>query len=232
MFWVFVPPEQVRADTVEIGGDKAHHLARVLRVRPGERGVAVCAGREYHLEVEAVRRDLVSARILKVRPVASEPSIPLTLLQAVLPNPDFDAVVEGTTAAGVSRIVPVNAARSVARPAAGRLGRWRTIAESAAEQSRRGRIPEVEAPSSLVDALANLGESRLIALQPDALTRLRAAVVRGGPHALAVGPEGGWTDAELAALQAAGAVAVTLGPRILRARLAPVIAAAILIDQA
>ena len=232
MFWVFVPSGQVGSDEVVITGAKAHHLARVLRVRTGESGVAVSDGREYRVEVVSVRPVEVRGRIREVRESAGEPPARLTLIQALLPNPDFDAVIEGATAAGVSRILPVLAARSVARPAPARIERWRAIAESAAEQSRRGRVPEVALPASLAETVLEAGAVRLLVLHPEAATRLRPLGPDEVSVALAVGPEGGWTPAEIGILVEAGGTPVTLGPRILRARLAPVIAAAILIHQA
>ena len=231
MFWVFVPREQVGPETVEFTGAKAHHLARVLRVRPGERGVAVADGREYHLEVAAVQPDHVRGRILEVH-ASGEAGVAVTLIQALLPNPDFDAVVEGATAVGVSRILPVQAERSVAKPSASREARWRAIAESAAEQSRRDQMPEIAKPARLSDAIRAVGSARILALHPGAPTRLRTAAAGERLIALAAGPEGGWTPDEVRSLVEAGASTVTLGPRILRARLAPVIATAILIDQA
>ena len=232
MFWLFVPAANVGQEAVVFTGPKAHHLARVLRVRRGEAGVAVSDGREYQIEVSSVQPQRVEGRIRQVRANATEPAVSVALLQAILPNPDFDAVIEGATAIGVSRILPVAAARSVAHPAAARIERWRAIAESAAEQSRRGRVPEVALPASLADAVRTAGGVRLLALHPEAAARLRPVGPDEVSVALAVGPEGGWTPAEIGILVEAGGTPVTLGPRILRARLAPVIAAAILIHQA
>jgi 16S rRNA (uracil1498-N3)-methyltransferase len=232
MFWVFVPREQIGPDGVVFTGAKAHHLARVLRVRPGESGVAVSDGREYHLEIASVRPEHVQGRIIEAKDNTSESPVRVTLLQALLPNPDFDAVIEGATATGVSRILPVTAARSVAHPAPARIERWRAIAESAAEQSRRGRVPEVAKPASLADAIQSVGVSTLLALHPEATARLQPAARDESTVALAVGPEGGWTPGEIDYLVEAGATPVTLGPRILRARLAAAIATAILIHQA
>src|SRR6266550_2953617 len=119
-----------------------HHLARVLRVRPGERGVAVSHGTEYEIEVAEVGGGRVVGRIVGERPIQGEAGVGIPLLQAVLPNPDFDAVIEAGTAVGIERFIAVQAERSVARPAPQRLARWQAIAASAAEQSHRGAVPE------------------------------------------------------------------------------------------
>jgi 16S rRNA (uracil1498-N3)-methyltransferase len=231
MFWTFVEATDMADARVVIGGPRGHHLARVLRVRPGERGVAVSQGREYEIEVVEVGGSQVVGRVVGDRPVQGEPPVSVTLLQAVLPNPDFDAVIEAGTAVGIGRFIAVQAERSVAKPAAQRLTRWRAIATSAAEQSHRGRVPEVIAPVSLPAALALAGDATLLVLDPSGSIPMPEAVDGPSAYTIAVGPEGGWTDSELARMREHGGVTVGLGPRILRARLAPVVAAAILVQQ-
>jgi 16S rRNA (uracil1498-N3)-methyltransferase len=152
-------------------------------------------------------------------------------LQALLPNPDFDAVLEGGTAVGIQRFVAVQASRSVGRPPAGRLSRWEAIVESAAEQSHRGGIPAVSGPVTLSSALGEASDGRLLALDPTASLPLVQAIDASAAYTIAVGPEGGWTDDERSILRARGAISVNLGPRILRARLAPIVAAAILVQR-
>jgi 16S rRNA (uracil1498-N3)-methyltransferase len=232
MFWTFVDAVQIANGQVTIEGKKGHHLARVLRVRPGERGVAVSNRRAYEVEIIDARGDRVIARVLADQPPSGEPDRAVTLLQAVLPGSDFDSVIEGGTQAGISRFVAVQAHRSLSRPPAGRVTRWRAIAESAAEQSHRGTIPLVDGPLSLSAGVDSVAGSRLLMLEPSAGIPLVRAIDGSRDYTIAVGPEGGWTDAELAFLSERGGVAVNLGPRILRARLAPIIAAAILVQHA
>src|SRR2546428_4226323 len=146
MFWTFLEVTRARGGSVQIDGKKGHHLARVLRVRPGEHGIAVYAGREYEVEGAAVDGVRIDARVLADGPARGEPTTTIKLLQAVLPNPDFDAVLEGGTAVGIPQFVAVQAARSIGPPPAGRLSRWGAIVESAAEQSHPGGIPTVTRP--------------------------------------------------------------------------------------
>jgi len=231
MFWTFVEATPAVGGSVQIDGKKGHHLARVLRVRPGEHGIAVYAGREYEVEVAAVDGARIDARVLADRPARGEPTTAVRLLQAVLPNPDFDAVLEAGTAVGIRHFVAVQAARSIGRPPGGRLSRWEAILESAAEQSHRGVIPTVTGPVTLSSALAHASDSRLLALDPSASLPLAQAIDGSAAYTIAVGPEGGWTEEELAGLRGRGAVAVNLGPRVLRARLAPIVATAILVQR-
>jgi 16S rRNA (uracil1498-N3)-methyltransferase len=129
----------------------------------------------------------------------------------------------------MGRLIAIEAARSVRRSGPDRRGRWLAIAESAAAQSHRGRIPQILGPMALTEALGMLRGSLLV-LDPAAETPLMACQPRA-EASLAVGPEGGWTQAELATFSASGGKPVNLGPRILRARLAPVIATAILVAR-
>ena len=227
MFWIFVAPEQLAGGELSLDGARGRHLARVLRVKPGERGVAVSHGLAHHVTVTAVDGDRVSGRLDEVVPARGEPSRPITLLQALLPHADFDAVLEAGTQVGITGFIPVRAARCVGRGGAERLARWRAVLESAAEQSHRGAIPAVAAPVDLEAALATVAGARILVLDPTAAQPL-GHPAPAGAVAIAVGPEGGWTPAELDLMRQAGGVSFTLGPRILRARLAGVAAAAIL----
>jgi 16S rRNA (uracil1498-N3)-methyltransferase len=231
MFWTFVDAGQIADGQLTIEGKKGHHLARVLRVRTGERGTAVGKQGAYEVEVMEVTGERVTARLLSEAPTPVEPATSVTLLQAGLPNPDFDAVIEGGTQIGISRFVAVQADRSVSHPPAARVTRWRAIAESAAEQSHRGIVPVVDGPMTLSAAIDSVEGTRLLVLEPSAVLPLVGARDGSRRYAIATGPEGGWTGAELALLNARGGVAVNLGPRIMRARLAPIIAAAILVQQ-
>ena len=231
MVWVFVRLDQVAAGRRVIEGEKARHLARVLRIRQGERGVAVSDGREHVFEVVQVERDRIQGVILETHPIRTEPPVGLTLLQALLPHPDFDAVLEATTAVGATRFIPVLAERSVARLRRDRRERWEAVVESAAAQSHRGHIPQVLPAMSLNDAVRSLAGSPLLVPHPAATDRLNISGEGSSAYALAIGPEGGWTNKEIDILREAGGQLISLGPRILRARLAGVVAAAILIHH-
>jgi len=144
MFWTFVDASQISNGMVRIDGKPGHHLARVLRVRPGEHGVAVHSGREYELEVREVRGERVIGRVLEERPVRGEAASQVSLLQAVLPNPDFDAVIEASTAVGIRELIAVQATRSIGRPQASRRARWqatRNPPRSRAIAARSRRLP-------------------------------------------------------------------------------------------
>jgi 16S rRNA (uracil1498-N3)-methyltransferase len=231
MFWMFAQPSQLAGERVTFDVKQSHHLGRVLRVRAGERGVVVAAGREHDVEVLEVGDLRVVARVKGERAITTEPPIAVTLWQAVLPNADFDNVIVNGTAVGVRRFVPIQAARSIARPESTRSPRWQRLIESAAEQSHRGELPSATDPMTLEEALSReLGRTRLLVLDPTASEPLAGAIDSSPAYTVAVGPEGGWTTEEMSLMAGNGGSRVNLGPLIMRARLAPVIAAAILLQ--
>ena len=125
MFWTFLEVTPAVGGSVQIDGKKGHHLARVLRVRPGEHGIAVYAGREYEVEVAAVDGARIDARVLADGPARGEPTTTIKLLQAVLPNPDFDAVPRGVPPSASGSLSPSRqrVPSAAPRPDASAVGR-------------------------------------------------------------------------------------------------------------
>jgi 16S rRNA (uracil1498-N3)-methyltransferase len=154
---------------------------------------------------------------------------PLVLLTAVPRGGRMDFLVQKCCELGVSRIVPIIAERSVARPEPGRRARWEKIAREAARQCGRADVPVVAAPAALATALAapELPERRLILSTDGAGRPLRALLGAPAPTALLVGPEGGFAAAENEAARAAGFLPVSLGARILRVETAAIVAVAL-----
>jgi 16S rRNA (uracil1498-N3)-methyltransferase len=132
--------------------------------------------------------------------------------------------------------MPLLPQRSVVRiglDATARLSRWRHIVQEAAEQCRRGRIPDVTAPRPLAKALEHAGAAFMPWEKESALSLAEAAkrLRPGAPVSLYIGPEGGFEEAEVAQAAGAGVVPVTLGPRILRAETAAVVALTIVLEH-
>jgi 16S rRNA (uracil1498-N3)-methyltransferase len=163
---LFIATDQVRAGRGAVLGADAAHLARSLRVRPGELvRVVDAAGMEHGLRVEVVADDRVEGPVEWSRPVAGEGPPRIHVLQALLKG-GIDDAVDTLTQAGVNAIHPFVGERSVARPdargAARRLERWRTIAREAAQQAMRGAVPEVHGATTLDGALEQLPADCLI----------------------------------------------------------------------
>ena len=213
-------------------GDQAAHLARVLRVQPGQIFDVVADGFLHRAEVQEVREDEVVFALHEEH--EAEAALPVRLLLAVFKFDHLEWGIEKATELGVARISPVLARRTekhLAQAAAKRVERWRRLALEASQQSRRSDVPSVDAPAGLKQMLAGVDEPvRLLLAETEEENTLRAALETAapqGPVALAIGPEGGWAAEEMQMFAAHGWQHVTLGPRILRAETAAIAALAV-----
>lgn len=209
-------------------GLTAHHLARVVRLREGEE-VELSDGRRL-FRARVAKTDSRRVEFVIDKELAALSSGPEVALQiAVFQFSRFEWAVEKGTELGVSRIVPLAAARSetyLVKAARKRLERWRRIAEQAAQQSRRLAAPRIEQVVPLEEALVH-GEGTRLILHPggDPLGGvLRSTVAQ--PIQILAGPEGGWTDDEVSAAIGAGYRHVGMGPLILRCETAAIAALA------
>jgi 16S rRNA (uracil1498-N3)-methyltransferase len=216
----FVPPEQAAGDRFAVPTAIERQMRTVLRLRDGDRIVLLTGdGSEATCRLEA--GDCV---VEERRASAGEPAHRLTVVQALLKGDGLETVIQQGTELGVAVFRLVVTERCVARELSPRkLERLRAIAREAAEQSERGRIPPVEAPVPLAAAIAS-GDV-LLAERVDG-PRLRDV---GTPSAVVVGPEGGFSPAEMADAAKRGLALVGLGPRILRSQtVAAAVAASVL----
>ena len=230
---LFVPPERLHTTPITVTGEEHHHLARVLRARPGD-AITLFDGAGAEVDARVVRvgraeTELSPALDSPARPGAARAETPLVLLTAVPRGGRMDFLVQKCCELGVSRIVPVIAARSVARPEPGRRARWEKIAREAARQCGRADVPVVAAPADLAAALAapELPARRLMLSPDEAARSLRALLPDRAATALLVGPEGGLAPTETDAARLAGFVPAGLGPRILRVETAAIVAVAL-----
>lgn len=199
---------------VRLDASQAHHLLKVLRARPGDVVTAVDAtGRSYRAVLEDSGGLRIEASISQSLPPGP------TLLVAPPKGTRMAWLVEKAVELGAGAILPVATARGAVRPGGEvQVARWRRIAEAAVKQSGAA-LPEIRAMAPLAEALPLAPGIILVAHPgPDAIP-LRQAIEVLSPSvvpAFAVGPEGGWTGAELGFLADVGGRFVTLGPRILR----------------
>lgn len=219
--------DRVGDDLAEVGGDRAHHLARVARLRLGE-AVEVSDGeRAWPAEVVEISDKQVRFRLGRELP-PPPPRPRVRLYPAVVKPARLEWAVEKATELGVEAITPLAAERSdpaFVKTAAKRLDRLQRIAEAAAQQARLLRAPAVSAPVSVAEALAEAADRRYWA---DFGGGALAAAQPGETVAVFVGPEGGWTESEREAAEASGAVRVSVGSTVLRAETAATAAAALL----
>lgn len=236
----FAPALDPAAGEVTLPPDEAAHLMRVLRLGAGD-PVSVFDGRgvEYRATVERAARGTVTLRLLERVAPAAEPSVPLTLVQAVLKADAMDDVVRDATMMGVARIAPIVTSHVTVKGsviAGGRaLGRWRRVAVASAKQCRRATVPVIAEPLPFDDWLRTSEEEwRLMLVEPSALRGgegdMRPLLERPRPSsvALVAGPEGGWSAEERRRAEDQGCLPVSLGSLTLRADAVPVAAIAVL----
>lgn len=210
---------------IEVRGDRAHHLRRVARVRDGERVVAFDGtGREREATVASARDDrveLIPAGDVRGGVVADRARV--TWIQGVPKGDKLETIARQATELGVARIIPAFTERSVPVERPDRVeaqhARLLRIVEEAARQCGRADLPEVLRPCALDAALDRAMDLALRLVAWESAARPLRTLDDPGDGGIAVlaGPEGGISEAEVARARARGFVAVSLGPRILRA---------------
>lgn len=225
---LFVPQVVAEGAAFLLDGPQAHYLARVMRVGVGD-VVIVCdnATGEWAADVEQVgKRDLTLRIARQLRPREAVPD--LWLCPALLKKDRFDLVLEKATELGAARIVPVITRRCVADKL--NPERARAITVEAAEQCARTALPELAEPVKLEALLRDWPHGRVLLFADEAGGASAAEVfaTAPAPAAILIGPEGGFDDAERAAIRAHPAArAISLGPRILRGETAAIAALAL-----
>ena len=226
----FVP--EIRDGRAELAAAEARHLARVLRAEVGQRYEISDNQSVWLAEISEVAPGRVAFRVLE--PVESrELPVRVTLYASIFKFDRFEWMVEKATELGVAAIVPVAAERSekgLFEAARKRVERWRRIARESSQQARRDRVPDVLDPERLDAAAGRAAGYRYFLEERPGAAPLGAALpatpAANAEAALLAGPEGGWTDAERARLDAW--TPVSLGPQILRAETAALAALAVL----
>lgn len=212
---------------VDLPDAVAHHAQRVLRLRIGD-PITLFDGRggEYAARLDAHAR----ARIERFDPVERESPLALTLIQALVASDKLDWLIEKAVELGAAAIVVAPAVRSVVRLDGDRLARrrlhWRDITVAACSQCGRNRLPAVSDATTLEAALAATEAAQKFILAPASQHSLTTSA--NLPTAIAVGPEGGFSEAELALAERHGFLPVRAGPRVLRTETAGLAALAAL----
>ena len=212
-------------DDVVLGGEQAHQIANVLRLKPGEQVTLVRNGVESEVILESIGAAQVRGRCVGKRSADAEPRVRLTLALPILRGDRTEEVIEAVTQLGVSRIVPFVSARSVVRSLAdAKRERWTRVAREAAETARRGRIPAIDEAHEWDQLFDALEAPTLIAWESEVLVNLRDAVPNTTQLSLVIGPEGGLSMDEVALAREHDAVTVSLGRRNLRSETAAIAA--------
>ncbi len=226
----FFPDTLALGARVNLPHEAAHYAAKVLRLAEGD-AVALFNGdgHVYHAKILRVEKQDLTVIIDQRTPTSSESPLCVTLLQGIASGDRMDFTLQKSVELGIDAIQPIQAERSVVKLTAERkekrLQHWQNIVRAACAQCGRNVVPEVYPVMGLMDWLAGQasgvggqtpGASLRILLAPDAALSLRELEKPISSVVLAVGPEGGFSDNELRALQQYGFIPVRLGPRVLR----------------
>lgn len=221
----FYTPDALGPGDYALTGPEAHHLATVRRFAPGDEIVLFNGdGHDYPAHILSVGKRTVELSVLA--PVAADRELPIPLVVgSALPKGDrADFLIEKLTELGVTRFVPLLTARAVVQPKAAVVEKFTRAVIEASKQCGRNRLMHIDPPQKWPDFLArpDLPPSRLILHTGPGLNALKAEA----GCAVAIGPEGGFAPDEVAVALAAGWLAASLGPRVLRVETAAVAAAA------
>ena len=227
--------DNINENDIVLDGENARHIGRSLRMRPKEELTVCCGGVDYDCEIRQITEDCVYLDLLEKHPCYAEPTVNVTLFQAVPKLDKLEHIIQKSTDLGVARVVPVLTRRCISRPTekdfAKKLPRLAKIAEEAAKQSGRGIIPEISPMVSYKQCLEMMKEldKTIMLYEGEGGKPFGDVAVEGIKTAgLLIGSEGGFDVAEVEDAVSAGAERVWLGKRILRCETAPISALTIL----
>ncbi len=222
----FVEPEFLLRSSGKISGDLHRHIATVLRLKIGAALLlADGCGHEAVAVITAIEQGELCVSLEKVLSAPAENiTLPVTLCQGLPKGEKLDLILQKSTELGVSRIVPFNAQRSVAKidkvKLEKKMVRWGRIVQEAARQSGRSSIPTVDFHEDLRELLLREKASLKLLLwegeKEQGLRELIETVEKPMSVAIIIGPEGGLSSEEARGAVAAGYIPVSLGSRILR----------------
>lgn len=225
-----VAPSQIQAQRLILTPEQYHYLRRVLRLGVGDRFVAIDgAGRAWEASLLDAEAQIITAIDLPTR------ELPVTVHLAIaMPKGNgLDDVVRACTELGAHHFHPVTSDRTLLQPSTSRQQRWQKIAQEATEQCERAVTPQVHPALPWREVMAQAQGCRYLCVTrhpaPSLFGALRGLELAAlGDLWLAIGPEGGWSDREVAQGVNLGWQTISLGPRILRTITAPVAAMAAL----
>lgn len=228
MDYFFVDPKNIHGRVVLIRGEEFKHLSRVVRKKEGEH-VVLIDGEDHSFEVaiRSITRTQAECEILETKHRINEPKVEVTLAVSLLRNPSrFDVLVEKTTELGVRTIVPLLCERTI--PKHEKHSRLEKIVLSAMKQCGRSYLPKIHSLSSfktVADQACNYAV-RLLPHETTEQSQFIGSVLQHHPNPtsvlIAIGPEGGFTEQEIALAIDKGFVPISLGPRRLRSETAAI----------
>lgn len=228
--------DTVNGGTITVTGDDARHIGRSLRMKVGDDITFCNSGVDYICRIESISDSEVVCSVTESFPTKSEPSVMLTLYQALPKLDKLELIIQKTTELGVSRIVPFLSKRCVARPDKKefdkKLERLRKISLEAAKQAGRGIVPEIAPLMSFDEAVCDMQGSdiKIICYENEGKKLSDTGIDGSKSIAVMIGSEGGFERGEVDKAVSAGAVPVWLGKRILRCETCPIAVSAIIMN--
>jgi len=238
----FIPPEWIRGKRVTLDGPVAHQVHNVLRMHPGDRiRVLDNSGWARDVVLQVMGQDRVVGEVVRRTLAPGEPRTKITLYQGMLKSRRFEFVLQKGTELGIVEFVPLISDRTIIADLGDvdkRHDRWERIVREAAEQAGRGRLPRLESAMLFPRACERAQRQGGLALIPwegEHSLSLRAVLAQQERKpfivSLFIGPEGGFAPQEITLARQYGIQPITLGPRILRAETAGLVAAAVVLYE-
>lgn len=236
----FIDPSEIIKAAPVIDGQEAHHIAKVFRLKYKDHIILIDgSGMEYEAEITGLSKNKVNVSIIKKYSPATEPPLQIMVGQGYLKDKKMDMLIRHLTEIGITTWIPVISEYSVPKPDTKRINsklqRWEMIAKEAVKQCGRTRVPEILPSISLQQAVEeNSGIDLKIIFYENEIISLSKTMIplnqKPSKIFVLLGPEGGFSNKEVALAESNGFKAASLGPRILRAETAS-ISACVLIQH-
>lgn len=228
----FVSEEAFQGLRIQLTGEEVHHIRNVMRFQPDDQ-IIVCKedGMDYVCSISEINRNEVICEVVEKRPSLGEPKTKITVAQSLMRSNKLEWMIQKGTEIGAVSFQPFRSERSLIKidekKERKKRERWQRIAKEAAEQSHRGKVPAVLPALSWNDFLSEMEKFPLvlIAYEKGGLPLNQVMTEsQADEMMLVIGPEGGFSEAEIGEAKERGAIPITLGNRILRAETAPLVA--------
>lgn len=232
----FVEENQIKNDKINIIGEDVRHISNVLRMQKGEQ---ILIGNKENLEtylteIEQVEKEKVVVKIVEKLNTQTESNVEIDLYQGLPKADKMELIIQKTTEIGVSKVIPVDMARCIVKldekDAKKKIERWQKVAEGAAKQSKRSKIPEIKNKIKIKDLENIIGQydTFIVAYEEENKVTLKQELKKLKEQekykiGVLVGPEGGIAKEEIEKLIQYNSKIVTLGKRILRTETAPIV---------
>lgn len=232
----FIEESQIENDKIVIIGEDVKHISSVLRMQKGEQ--ILIGSKEtletYLTEIEQIEKEKVVAKIIEKLDTQTESNVEIDLYQGLPKADKMELIIQKTTEIGISKVIPVDMVRCIVKldekDAKKKIERWQKVAEGAAKQSKRSKIPEIKNKIKIKDLenIISQYDAFIVAYEEENEVTLKQELKKLREQekykiGILVGPEGGITKEEIEKLTSYNAKVVTLGKRILRTETAPIV---------